>query len=471
MTSRGRITWLTLALGFSLGSPVLAENLNDAWTRVLEVNRGLKAEQLTSEAQGLNAEAAHSARMPSVGNFTVNTVLTPSPSVVTPNRGGGASQNQGNQGGGGTAIVPGGGGFAFFGQGQNNFPLTNTYIKQPIYTGGRLLRNEDAARAQLDAQRSEEVRTALDLKQTVGEAYVGVLRAQRGLGVAESNVKRLKSFVRDVKNRLEEGLATRNDELSAEVSLSEAQQGLIEAQRELASAWARYNRYLCRAATVVVPLEEVLVPPSNAPAALADEAIRRRPEFAHLAASEIAALEAEALRIRPELVALTEQARGYAAQADAQMANLRPQVNLYGGYTFFGDKAFATKNYLSGTVLVSWNIFDSGATRRRSEAIRQQERATLSRRADLAADIALDVRTRWLELEETRRRIPLARVAVTQSEENVNVVTDRYREGLATYTQVLDAESQRIRSYDNYYNAVYDSVLASIRLHRAVGDL
>ncbi len=468
MTSRGLGIVIAMATGLVASSALRGENLNEAWNRALEVNQGVQAEQITSVAQGLNVQAAHSARLPSISNFTFNTVVTPTPNIATGGTSGGGS---GNQNGGATAIVPGAGGFAFFGQNQNDFPLSNTMIKQPIYTGGMLKRNEDAANAQLNAQKSEEVRAVLDLKQTVGEAYVAVLRAQRGMTVAESNVRRLESFLRDVKNRQEQGLATRNDELSAEVSLSEAQQSLIQTQRDLASAWARYNRYLCRPSTVMVPLDEVVVPSSGAPAALADEAIRRRPEFASLASSEIASLEAEAMRIRPELVALTEQARGYGAQAEAQMANLKPQVNVYGGYTYFGSQALATRNFLSGTVLLTWNLFDSGATRRRSESIRQQERAALSRRADLAADVALDVRIRWLELEETRRRIPLARVAVAQSEENVNVVTDRYREGLATYTQVLDAESQRIRGYNNYYNVVYDSVLASLRLHRAVGDL
>ena len=108
-------------------------------------------------------------------------------------------------------------------------------------------------------QKSEEFRTALDLKLTVAEAYVGVLRAQKNLEVARSNVEQLSSFARDVRNRREQGLAIRSDELAAEVSLANARLSEIQARTALESAWATYNRYLCRPLTDVVPLEELTV--------------------------------------------------------------------------------------------------------------------------------------------------------------------------------------------------------------------
>ena len=95
--------------------------------------------------------------------------------------------------------------FPILGPGQRDIPVSLTFANLPIYTGGRLLRNIDAAGAQLGAQQSEEFRTALDLKLTVGEAYVGVLRARKNLEVARSNVEQLTSFARDVSNRREQG--------------------------------------------------------------------------------------------------------------------------------------------------------------------------------------------------------------------------------------------------------------------------
>ena len=121
--------------------------------------------------------------------------------------------------------------------------------------------------------------------------------------------------------------------------------------------------------------------------------------------------------------------------------------------------------------LIDWTFTDSGKTRRQAHANQAQERSTLKRRADQAADIALQVRTRWLDLQTSRQRVPIARFAVVQADENVKVVTDRYRQQLSTYTEVLDAENRRIQSLNSFYNAIYDENLAFFRLRRAVGDI
>ncbi len=121
--------------------------------------------------------------------------------------------------------------------------------------------------------------------------------------------------------------------------------------------------------------------------------------------------------------------------------------------------------------IVDWTITDSGKTRRNAAAQNAQERAAMKRKSDLAADVALQVRTRWLELQQAKQKVPVARFAVIQAEENVKVVTDRYRQQLAIFTEVLDAETRRITSLNNFYNAVYDENLANFRLHRAVGDI
>jgi outer membrane protein TolC len=141
------------------------------------------------------------------------------------------------------------------------------------------------------------------------------------------------------------------------------------------------------------------------------------------------------------------------------------------GFVYLGSNNQVPQGIGAATFYADWTLTDSGATRRRAAAIKQQERAAIKRREDTAADIALQVRTRWLDLRQARRRVPVAKLAIAQAEENINVVTDRYRQQLSTYTEVLDAETRRVQSLGNFYNAVYDESLAMFRLHRAVGDL
>jgi outer membrane protein len=104
-------------------------------------------------------------------------------------------------------------------------------------------------------------------------------------------------------------------------------------------------------------------------------------------------------------------------------------------------------------------------------AIEERPAAQISQRDDLASQISLQVRSAWLTSQETQERIPVARAAIVQAEENLRVARGRYLEQRGTNTEVLDAETLRVQSYDNYYNAVYDAILAGFDLRRAVGEL
>jgi len=51
------------------------------------------------------------------------------------------------------------------------------------------------------------------------------------------------------------------------------------------------------------------------------------------------------------------------------------------------------------------------------------------------------------------------------------VTRNRYKEGIGTNTEVLDAESLRTVNYVSYDKANNDAVLAVLRLHYAIGNL
>jgi len=456
-----------LAAGLTLGVTApraRAENLAQAWAIALGVNQRLQSQQLQSVAAGLDVDAARAARLPTVRSFALDAGLT-SPAKINPT----ASSGTAARVPGSAVAIPQ---IAILGPGQSNLPVSLTTATVPLYTGGRIRRNIDSANHQLNSRRAQELRAALDLKLTVAEAYIGVLRAQKNLAVTRSNLEQLSSFLRDVKNRAIEGLAIRSDELAAEVSLSNARQNTIRAQTTLSSAWSTYNRYLCRPLNQVVALEELTtLPPAVDWRALAEQAMRVRAEQAGMDDRQVDDLIQRAIQARPELTDLTEQARSLDAQADVTRAVVRPQVGFAGAFAYIGANSFVPQGFGAAALYVDWTILDGKGSRRRAESLRAQERAALLQRNDQAADVALEVRTRWLDLQQARALVIESRVTVAQSEENIKVVTDRYRLGLSTYTEVLDAESRRLQALTNFSNAVYDESLALFRLRRSVGDL
>ena len=215
----------------------------------------------------------------------------------------------------------------------------NAVISQPIYTFGRISSGIDAAGAEVDANQADAQRTRLDIKMSVAEVYIAVLRAIRVVEVDGSRVASLAAHARDVDNRFRKGVASRNELLAVQVALADAQQQAVQARNALEMLSAAYNRGLRRRLTDPVHLVDV---PGDGGPGNVDE------------------LTNQACACRPELAELSAQARALRCQADAERAKRAPQISVSGGYLYQQDQ-YVDPNGVAGVALsAQWNAFDSG---------------------------------------------------------------------------------------------------------------
>lgn len=456
---RGLGLGLALIIGVS-AAPARGEDLGEAWRIALAVDQQLQASRNQSLAAGWDLAAARSRQYPRLQTFNTPAFLTNPLFSST-----GGSGGPGIGGSGSSTNASGGN--------QRMFFVSAVAATQPLYSGGQVANTIRAGQAQVNAARADEARTALDLLLDVAYAYVGVLRSNRGLQVVQSNVDNLASQARDVGNLVREGRSIRNDLLATQVALANARQNELRARNELDNARAAYNRFLGRPLDLVVPLDELAPPPPTGASAekLLAQAAERPTDLAIKDDGQLHGLIDRALRARPELAGLTEQARALAFQAVAERGATKPQAAFTVANIYQNTQVIPTPDFGAAAFIVSWTMFDGGVARRRSMALKERELATLHQRCDLASRVALQVRQAWLAVQEARQRVEVTRGAVYQAEENLRVTKSRYLERRAINTEVLDAETLRVQSYNNYYNAIYDVVQADLRLRHDVGDL
>ncbi len=429
-----RTIGFTLLLAAAYMAPAQGEDLAQAWSLALENDRSLAAARLEAEAARLDATAARGMRYPA---------LTTSGSVMQ------------------LADAPA---FDFSAAGipiqmprvfdHDNTVIGNVSVTLPLYTGGRISSSIDAADENRRAREAMEAQAIQQTKLEVAEAYVNVLRAQRALDIADSNVASLEAYVGEVQSMFDREIVPRNDLLAAQVALADARQNRLRASNALNLAKASYNRRLGEPLARDVTLEPAL------PAIALD-----------LERLSIEQLIARALDNRKELDALQAQANATGHLANVERARLRPQLALNGGYSYLENEVFDRESFASASLTVSWPLFDGGATRNRTAALRRTQRALEERRADLETLIALETRKAWLDLEEARSRASVTAEAVAQSEENLRLTRRQYQAGLVIITRVLEAESLRVVSRTNRDNALLDADLAAYRLARVVGEL
>ena len=406
----------------------VAQTLQQAWDEAIEHDYGLRAVRENTQASEHQLKAAKAARLPSVTIGAGYTALEKDPEAAV--------------------------NFAGL---SGQFPLAEreSYSYQamtvlPLYTGGQISSSIDAATSALKASKKHEAGKELDLKLKVAETYLAVLRSSKALEVANSHVKSLKSHASDVDNLYEQGMVSRNDLLAAQVALADALQAFIQVENRLDISRSAYNRLLGREFHIPVVLDELTFETLN---------------------DSLESLMAQAIERRYELRVLKEQANTLTHKAGAIRAKNRPQVALRGGYDYQENEYQAHEGQWLVGVGMKWSLFDAGSIKNQASASERQARSLEQQYDELQSLIRLQVRQYWLDTQETQKRLSVTRQSISQAEENLKVNRDRYEHGLSTNTDVLSAETLRTMSQNNHANAIYDAILARIRLKWAVSDL
>ena len=424
----GRVVPSFLVASALVCAPSAAETLHEAWDAGIAADQRLEASRWESSAVSHGLNAAQAERWASIDASAQYYVMDKPVGVAA------------------TLPVVG---TTTLNVMQREGLIAGVHINQPLYTFGRIQGAIDAAFADVNAALSSESVTELDVLHRVATAYINVLRAQRSVEVAYRAVENLGSHTRDVKNLVDEGIRIRKDRLAAEVALSNAKQDLLEAQSRLDIARAAYNRAVGR--------------PLDAPVYLVD-----LPEPA--GTYDLDRLTQMAMVSRPEIAALSATVQSLRSRAQQARASYRPQFSVRGGFDFIENR-YLTDGAFSSLMLVGqWNLFDAGKTHQMAEQSEQSAEGMLRQRADVESVIRLQVRDAWRSLETARELVRVNREALQNAEENLRVAKTRYDQGVGTNTEVLDAETLRTRTFNNYYQSVYDAVQALMQLSRAAGD-
>jgi len=423
--------WLAaLVLSGAATGLAQAETLEEAWALALQQDHSLAAVRNQAEAAGFEAQAARAQRWPTVAVGGSYTQLDDSPAFD----------------------------FAFTGLPltppelfeDDKYVMGSASLTIPLFTSGRISSSIAAAEARERGVGAQVTAATSDVKLAVADAYVGVLRARKAHDVARSNVQTLQSLTRDTASMFERELVPKNELLAVQVALADARQNELRAANAADVAAAAYNRRLGAPLDRPVELSETLAVPVEL-------------------SQDLPALVEQAHSRRAELAAFDAQAEAYGQLARTERSRVLPQVALSGGYQYLENQFLDDETVGMAGIGVQWAMFDGGQSRKRAAALDRNRRATEQQRADASSQIELQVRQAYLGIQESRQRVEVTAQAVEQADENLRIARERYTAGLGTQTQLLEAETLRVRALTNRDDASLDAGLAQLRLARAVG--
>jgi len=329
--------------------------------------------------------------------------------------------------------------------------------KQPLFAGGGIMANYQASSIGEDAARLEETAKYQDVVQEVKTAYFDILRAQRILTAASQSVEMLSAHRDVAENYFKVGMIPKNDLLHAEVELANGKQALVKAQNAVDLTKARFNTILKRRIFTPVEIVDILnYRPLN----------QSFEECLNIAQQSRLELKISSLK---------------AAQASklvrVAQSDFLPSLSVVGNYTRFGDNPSVSgsdyKDMESWYVMAvaSWNFWEWGKTKFRVDASKARENQATDAAKELNDQITMEIKNAYLLLQEAENQIAVSKKVIEQAEENFRISEERYKERVATSTEVLDAQTLLTKAKSEYANALGDYNINYAKLQRAMGTI
>ena len=330
---------------------------------------------------------------------------------------------------------------------------TNLSGSVPLFLGGRTVLGYQQAQLGRDAADLGRARAEQEVIFGVVRAYSAVLLSREALATVEAAVRTAEANLAAAQARYEAGIVVASDALAARVRLARL--------REEAIAAANHVR-LSQAA-----LNEAMGLPLDKPQRVAGQLDLPPPVYERLDG-----LEALARTHRPDFRQVDLEAQRLEKEVLRTKGALLPTMHLMGNYEV-NNYRFASNGQDSWSVgvVLNLNLFNGGADRARIAEAQANHQRAIAQRERVANAIGLEVHDAFLAHQTARERVAVAREAVTQAEESLRIVQDRYDAGLTTIVELLDSETALTAARTNLTRTLYDATVSQVRLDLSLGRL
>ena len=326
--------------------------------------------------------------------------------------------------------------------GETDNHITRIQLLQPIFNGGMGWHGKRAADAAGRAARFKHQRAEETIRFHAVQAFEGLRLAQAYEQVMLAAVESARGHERQARSMVANEMATEADLLQAQVYLSTLEQKLIEVRNMMAVAGE--NIKLLTAVDTPLPLAAArAVDTVSAPDITPDaDLVARR--------SDIQARRQEA-EAAGKMV-------GVATGAILPHLNLSIQKDWYDLENLFGTNASSWTLGVYATM--GFGVDKLGDIKKaRAEARAARHMADFeTRQARVQATQAT------LEVRAAAQKVGVAETAVSAAREGLRIVTNQYREGLASMVDLLDTQAAATMAEGNLVQARHDLLVGLANL-------
>jgi outer membrane protein TolC len=328
-------------------------------------------------------------------------------------------------------------------------------VSQNLFTGGKLSAGIKQARLQLANAREDERQVKQQLTCDVKQAYYQMWLAMQKLTVAQAAYDNMEKHFHNVEKKYQEGLVPRIELLQAEVNWRKLKPDVIAAQNEIASCRSNLALLIGKQDGRELAIE-------------GDSWLQITPQPSAVTFTDALAI---AYRERPELRRMQNNIELAKAGVVIARAGYYPTITLSDTYennkydpsSYGSSEIWVLKLDLSGT------LFNGFATQAKVAAAKAALQKQLSNEQQLKNEIRLKLERVFQSLEESIETIEVNRVTRDLAVESLRLTQIKRDEGLATNTDLLDAQLDVDEALNGYYKGICKYLVALANLDLVVG--
>ncbi len=315
------------------------------------------------------------------------------------------------------------------------------------FTALRNVRSSDRAIArELEAGRH----TRDQIASQVSKLYVSALRQRAQLDAAQARLGLAQELLELVRRQRSRGLGTAIEETRANLEAARARQALLSSQFESENALQHLAHFLALDLDLELDLTDLMEDISSLQWTYPEahqKAIEER--------KDLLALEAVILEVRSSL--------------EVVRARRLPELHGFAEYGTIGSAVINTIPTWAVGAQLEIPIFRGGRTGAQAAEIR-----SLLRSRELAADelrrkIELDIRVGLAQLQLTASQLGVGEEARQLADDEVARAQRRYRAGVSTNLEVIEAQTHLTEAIDALVDARYQHQLARISFGETLG--
>jgi outer membrane protein len=335
---------------------------------------------------------------------------------------------------------------------------TRINLLQPLYMGGMIQSGYKVSYMDWMVSQAELDIVKGELIKEVSQAYFSYLMADKLVEISNENLSLAEEHLKVVRGLQEAESVPLNDVYRADVQAASAQQAVTEANSMRKMAGLYLNRILN-----YPPDQKILIPVLD---------INDSIPSLNKGLESLSYYSSKAELNRPVLRKITYSLRALDYLKKVHRAEYYPHLSLSAAYGWEGEnyRFDFPHDYWNISLLLQFNIFDSGARKAKLRQVEAQKNMTEYLYTDVSRLIELEVNEAFLNLEDLFEKWYSANVQLKSAKENYRITEIQYESGLTSHIQFLDAQNMYILSRSNIIVLYYEILMAEASLDKACGS-